>query len=346
MVSVIIPIYNVERYLKQCLKSVLNQTYRDMEIILVNDASPDGSLTICKQFAERDPRIRIIDKKTNEGVDLARFNGLDAAQGEYIYFIDPDDWLARRDIIELMVNKADETGVDYVMMNYQRVIGSHALIKTKCQPVKPGLIEKKELRDNFYLGYFGWPTLTPNMWDKLFRKSFLIQSGAKPTGLKYSQDTAFNLLILPKLEKIYGLEVNGYYYRFGGRTGKFKTDWLTAQKRLYQLRLDEAAKNDFPAGNYQARLQLLAVVESISAGALASFSIDKSRKMLEEELADSFWDDVLQPGKYPDMFQTPFMQALAARDVDKMIELSLPAAKRQRRMARVKKIANAILSRI
>ncbi len=345
MVSVIIPIYNVERYLKQCLRSVLNQTYKDMEIILVNDASPDGSLTICKQFAERDSRITIIDKKVNEGVDMARFSGLDAAKGEYIYFIDPDDWLARRDIIELMVNKADETGVDYVLMNYQKVIGRHALIKTNGMMHKSGIMGNNELVDEHYLGCFGWPTLSPNMWDKLFRKSFLISTGIKPTGLNYSQDTSFNLLLLPKTNSIYGLDICGYNYRYGGRTSGNNPKWLKAQKDLYQLRISESKKNNYPQGAPHAKLQLLAVMEAVTE-MTAAFNPGEATDYLIKELGDPFWDEVLQPEKYPDMFQTPFMQALSARDVDRMIELSLPAAKRHRRMARIKKIANAILSRI
>lgn len=345
MVSVIIPIYNVERYLKQCLKSVLNQTYKDMEIILVNDASPDGSLTICKQFAERDRRIRIIDKKVNEGVDMARFSGLDAAKGEYIYFIDPDDWLARRDIIELMVSKADETGVDYVVMNYWKVIGRHGWIKKDGMKLESGPMGHQELIDKHYLGCFGWPTLTPNMWDKLFRKSFLSSSGIRPTGLKYSQDTAFNLLLLPKTNRIYGLDICGYNYRYGGRTSGNNPKWLKAQKDLYELRISESEKNNYPQGAPHAKSQLLAVMEAVTEMTVA-FNPHEAKDYLSKELEDPFWDDILRPEEYPEMFRAPFMQALAARDVDRMIELSLPAAKRHRRMARIKKIANAILSRI
>lgn len=345
MVSVIVPIYNVERYLRQCLNSVLRQTYKDMEVILVNDASPDGSLTICEQFAARDPRIKIIDKKVNEGVDLARFSGLDAAQGEYIYFIDPDDWLARRDIIELMVNKADETGVDYVVMNYQRVMGRSGLVNTQFHLPQTGLITKSDLRNKFYLGCFGWPQLSPNMWDKLFRRSFLIGTGLRPTGLQFSQDTAFNLLLHPYINKIYALDVIGYSYRYGGLTGgRFKEKWHQAQKQLYRLRVQEAAKNDFPQGDRHAKAQLLAVFEAVVPQALASLKTEEVRDIFSKELGDAFWDDILRPDEYPEMFQTPFMKALAARDVDTMITLSMPAAKKMKIMGRLKKIANAVLS--
>lgn len=347
MVSVIIPIYNVERYLKQCLKSVLNQTYKDMELILVNDASPDGSLTICKQFAERDPRITIIDKKVNEGVDMARFSGLDAAKGEYIYFIDPDDWLARRDIIELMVNKADETGVDYVMMNYQKVIGRHALIKTKYKRPLTGFISRNEIMEKIYPYLFGWPLINPCLWSNLYRKSVIVKSGIRPSGIKFGQDLVFNLRLTPYLNSIYIMNnsIIGYNYRFGGLTHTYNPKSLTAQKSIFTERIKESIKNNRHKSSILAMQHLLAYMEANTI-LLTSTNHYNAKEVLREELEDPFWDEVLQPEKYPDMFQTPFMQALAARDIDRMIELSLPAAKRHRRMARIKKIANAILSRI
>lgn len=348
MVSVIIPIYNVERYLKQCLRSVLGQTYKDMEIILVNDASPDGSLTICEQFAARDPRVRIIDKKTNEGVDMARFTGLGAARGEYVYFIDPDDWLARRDIIELMVNKADETGVDYVLMNSRKIMGRTSLINSPFHLPQTGLITKAELHEKYYLGCFGWPQLSPNMWDKLFRRSFISETKIDPSKLRFGQDVAFNLRVFPLINKIYVLDMIGYNYRFGGLTASlYKKEWFEAQKQLYKLRVQEAAKNNFSQGDYQSKLQLLAMFESNLIGALAVLkSRFEMQEMFAKELGDPFWDDILRPDEYPDMFRTPFMKALAARDVDTMIALSSPAARKMRMTARLKRIANAVLSRL
>lgn len=347
MVSVIIPIYNVERYLKQCLKSVLNQTYKDMEIILVNDASPDGSLTICKQFAERNPRIRIIDKPINEGVDMARFSGLDAANGEYVYFIDPDDWLARRDIIELMVNKADETGVDYVVMNYRKVIGRHGWIKTVTNRPLIGLISHEEIMTKIYPHLFGWPVINPCVWSNLYRKSLIIKSGIKPSRIKFGQDLVFTLRLTPFLNSIYIMDTIGYNYRYGGLTNTYNPKSLEAQKTIYKERANESVKNNCTKNSILAVQHLLAHVEANTILLISVSSCkDKAHKVLTTELNDPFWDDILRPDEYPEMFQPPFMQALAARDVDKMIEISLPAAKRQRRMARIKKIANAILSRI
>ena len=102
-ISIIIPVYNVEKYLEQCLKSVINQTFKDIEIICINDGSTDNSLEILEAFQKQDERIKIINKQ-NEGQGIARNEGLKVAKGEYISFIDPDDWVAQG-MYEFLYNK-------------------------------------------------------------------------------------------------------------------------------------------------------------------------------------------------------------------------------------------------
>ena len=92
VISVIVPIYKVEQYLRQCVDSILNQTHSALEVILVDDGSPDGSGKICDEYAARDSRVRVIHKK-NGGLSDARNAGIDIAQGDYIAFVDSDDWL-------------------------------------------------------------------------------------------------------------------------------------------------------------------------------------------------------------------------------------------------------------
>lgn len=93
-ISIIIPVYQVQEYLPKCIESVLRQTYRNLEIILVDDGSPDQCGTICDSYAKKDARICVIHKK-NEGVALARNTGMEHATGQYISFIDSDDWIPR-----------------------------------------------------------------------------------------------------------------------------------------------------------------------------------------------------------------------------------------------------------
>jgi len=99
LISIIIPVYNVESYLKDCLESVINQTYKNLEIIIINDGSQDNSKEICYNYAKKDSRIKLINKK-NEGVSAARNTGMDLATGEYISFIDSDDYIDN-DMIEI-----------------------------------------------------------------------------------------------------------------------------------------------------------------------------------------------------------------------------------------------------
>ena len=101
-VSIILPIYNVEEYIAECLDSILRQTYQNLEIILIDDGSPDASGKICDEYQEKDNRIRVLHK-VNSGVSAARNSGLEMATGEYIAFADPDDWL-EPDMIEQMMN--------------------------------------------------------------------------------------------------------------------------------------------------------------------------------------------------------------------------------------------------
>ena len=109
-VSVIVPIYNSEKYLERCIKSIINQSLRDIEIILINDGSKDNSLNICKNFHNKDSRIKIIDKE-NEGVGSARNDGIKIAKGEWISFIDSDDFV-ESDFLECLYNEAISKNVE------------------------------------------------------------------------------------------------------------------------------------------------------------------------------------------------------------------------------------------
>ena len=132
-ISVVIPIYNVDKYLKECLDSVVNQTLKDIEIICVNDGSTDGSLKILEEYAQKDNRIIVINQE-NQGQGVARNKGIDVASGEYIAFVDPDDFIDLN-TFEIVYNKFKETNVDIVQFDYQtcteygKFIENHPLYK-------------------------------------------------------------------------------------------------------------------------------------------------------------------------------------------------------------------------
>ena len=116
-ISVIIPVYNVEKYLSDCVESVLRQTYTDLEIILVDDGSKDASGRICDDYAKQDLRVRVIHKQ-NGGLSSARNAGIESANGQYLYFLDSDDWIAEN-AIELLYEAIKNTQSDLALCNMQ-----------------------------------------------------------------------------------------------------------------------------------------------------------------------------------------------------------------------------------
>lgn len=139
LVSVIVPVYNVERYLQRCMDSVLKQSYRNLEIILVDDGSPDNCPAMCEAFKLQDPRVKVIHKE-NGGLGFARNSGLDAATGTYITFIDSDDWISE-DHIENLYQAAKTAGADVV-------IGAHtSVLADGVQQIHPIRLQEKVYKD-------------------------------------------------------------------------------------------------------------------------------------------------------------------------------------------------------
>jgi len=128
-ISIIVPVYNVERYIRKCVKSLINQTYKNIEIILVNDGSPDNCGQICDDFAREDRRIVVIHKE-NGGLCSARNAGLSVATGKYIGFVDSDDWI-RADMYEYLYINAKSHDADIACCNYYRVTAKSKWLGSK-----------------------------------------------------------------------------------------------------------------------------------------------------------------------------------------------------------------------
>lgn len=172
-VSVIIPVYNAERYLTQCLDSVLGQTLQDIEVICVDDGSTDGSVAILKSYAARDSRVRLIRQK-NGGAGAARNQGLREATGEYLSFLDSDDFF-EPDMLEKAVARAREFHTDIVVFNSDQfhmdkqsfVQVPWVMVKSDLPPYMP--FTYRQLTGNVFLSFVGWA------WDKLYRRDFVLE---------------------------------------------------------------------------------------------------------------------------------------------------------------------------
>ncbi len=168
MISIIVPVYNACKYLKECVSSLTNQSYNDIEIILVNDGSTDDSPQICDALSEKDSRIQVIHK-VNEGVSIARSTGVEASHGEYLCFVDADDWL-EKNALEVMIDSVKGVKADIICGGYSRVAERSI---TRCN-ITPGVgyydrlkIEKEIfpiLIESEKASYF-----SPSLWAKLFK---------------------------------------------------------------------------------------------------------------------------------------------------------------------------------
>ena len=199
-VSVIIPVYNVEKYVDKCLHSIVNQTFSDIEIIVINDGSTDGSGVKCLEWATRDERIIYVSKK-NEGAGPARNLGIQMASAEFVAFCDPDDWYNER-YIELMLKEQRKTDADVVVCGYHKY--DEELGKVASTFISEPISNYPRRWAHF---------LTPAVWCKVFRKAVFIENSiSMPTC--YGQDSAIHNFIMAKATSISVLDYPLYYYRF------------------------------------------------------------------------------------------------------------------------------------
>lgn len=183
MISVIVPVYNVENYLDNCVESIVNQTYKDLEIILVDDGSPDNCPAMCDEWAKKDSRIRVIHKE-NGGSSSARNAGLEAANGDYIAFVDSDDSIDVDMYQTMMELFSDE--VDVVICGHQKINSSDSPEKCDIGNNTKTILMREELADEV----FG--KLNNSSCNKLYKKSALTYLEF-PTDIQHGEDLIFNV---------------------------------------------------------------------------------------------------------------------------------------------------------
>ncbi len=200
-VSVIIPVYNVEPWLAECLDSLINQTYENIEIICVNDGSKDKSLDILKEYQQKDGRIVVIDQK-NQGASAARNAGIRASTGNYITFVDSDDYVDLS-TYELCMNKISETGADVLEFDYIYFPNrdNNRAISTKVYKNNSFAAITNNDYNNF-------------IWNKVYKRSLIVDNGIYfREDVSYCEDDLFILMLYPKANNIVPLSQKLYYYR-------------------------------------------------------------------------------------------------------------------------------------
>ena len=212
LISVIVPVYKVEKYLNQCIESVLAQTYQNLEIILVDDGSPDRSGEICEEYAKKDTRIRVLHK-SNGGLSTARNTGLQIISGAYIAFLDSDDYLAP-DMYETLYRELIENDADIAVCGFVKIFeDGHTEIENAFE--KKELFSGKELLDVFLVD----DKIGSQSCNKLFNAKLF--SGVEyPEGRIY-EDLAIMHEVFHRANSVVCLAENKYYYRIHGDSTSF-----------------------------------------------------------------------------------------------------------------------------
>ncbi len=207
-ISVIIPVYNVEQYLRKCLDSVINQTYTNLEIICICDGSPDNSLEILREYEQKDSRIIVIDQE-NGGVSLARNRGLDIATGEYIAFVDPDDYLMP-ECYECAIQVYNENADCEMVSCFANVIKEDGISEgyyTRCKNFYSIFIKGKHHLSNVIVCR---ASLAP--WPYLYKKSIIDMLNLRFLNYKYCEDLGFNAMYMSQVNNIYFIDKCLYNY--------------------------------------------------------------------------------------------------------------------------------------
>lgn len=220
-VSIVIPAYNSENVINKCIDSILNQTYKNFEVIVVNDGSKDKTLDILNEYKEKYNNITVISKE-NAGQAQARNDGIKVAKGDYLMFIDADDFI-ENDYLEIMVNKAIETDADICISGYKNFDDDY------------NFVSEVKYKDHFWTRF-----LTCVAWGKLFKMDFMKKHNFLFPVLKAGEDDAFSIIAMSYTDNVVVVDNSGYgyYYNPKGLTKftfkGFALDILPSNQYIYE----------------------------------------------------------------------------------------------------------------
>lgn len=239
-VSVIIPCYNVEKYLPECLDSVIGQTFSDIEIICVNDGSTDNTLNILEKYKKQDKRIKIINQE-NKGLAISRNIGLDKAHAEYVYFLDSDDYISR-DCIEKLYNQTEKDKCDIVIggVNVYPENKNDDFCVSRATSLQSWFsynpVQKLQITEQNSDEYYG--KIYCCAWNKLYKRKFLIDNDIYFINKKcFHEDNGFWLKVLACNPVISTINTKTYFYRIRNSS---ITEMTESDKKLHVLHLKDS----------------------------------------------------------------------------------------------------------
>ena len=306
-ISIIVPVYNVEKYLSQCLDSLINQTMKEIEIICVNDGSKDKSLEILNEYAAKDERLVILDQQ-NSGVSVARNNALKHIRGEYYMFVDSDDWLDL-DTCEVAYSYAMNYKAEILMFSYTKEFGDHSIENHVFQQPFINYNDKENL-SNFHrrlVGPIGGELSNPQDADKYASCWMQLFKSCKFKDCKFKdirelgtfEDGLYQIEVYKDCESFVYIDRPFYHYRktnSSSITSKYKPDLFKKWQHLYDIMTEELAT--WRAGEtYRKALQSRIAIGCLGIG-LNQISSNlgniKNAQILKEYLSDRRYRDALK----------------------------------------------------
>lgn len=243
LISIIVPVYNVEKYLSKCLDSLVNQTYENIEIVCVDDGSIDSSGEICDEYAKKDARIKVIHKE-NGGLSDARNVGLETINGEYVMFIDSDDWIDK-DTCDYCINTLKLYDVDLILWSYIREYKNNAKPKRLFMNGSR-YFDDQEIKEKIFLRCVGLNGVelrnVENMdsivtaWGKLYKRDKINNIRFKATTEIGTEDALFNIYVMDNINSAFYIDRYMSHYRRDNvisLTSTYKSELYTCWQRLY-----------------------------------------------------------------------------------------------------------------
>lgn len=236
LISVVVPVYNVESYIEKCIQSILGQTYNNIQIILIDDGSTDNSGKICDKYARIDHRIEVIHQN-NKGLVAARMKGLEIARGEYTGFVDGDDYI-EDNMYEKLLSYLIESNVDFVHTGYWKN-------EYKLLSFKEDIVDINEKTDyyirNYCLDVESQTIMTPSLWSKLYKTPLIKKCYSKvPEAQSYGEDLICLCACILESKRV-ALKKEAFYHytvRENSLSNNKNNDLLIAEYRLYKCLLD------------------------------------------------------------------------------------------------------------
>lgn len=323
-VSVIIPVYNVEKYLRRCLRSVFTQSFRDFEVICVEDAGADASLDILEEFREKYPdNMHIICNENNIGPGRSRDKALANAKGDYICYVDADDYILP-DYLERYVTRIEEAGTDVVIGGYRQDDG--------------GRLSTHFVKDN------AWACVTyVTAWARLYRKSFVVNNHMRFERFTCLEDMYFNLMgYINRIKYCVMTDYAGYIHSINEQSVTMlskndKNEDITQYVRNVFDKLQE--EKDFKSMSRNMQWMLQYAYAANMANGLLMYSKGIGREEMDKRI-DAAFDDFEK--RFPDYVRNPYLKTFGAGGQTARIQLGVETVMKLRKLGLDKKVFSLI----